>query len=191
MKMILASRSPRRIELLGRVFEQFDVMPADVDETLEPGTAPGDGVRMLAQRKARRLYGMHPHALVIGADTVVAAGDEILGKPADRADAVRMLRLLSGRTHTVYSGVALLSPHGERCFVERTQVEFYTLDAAAIEWYLGTGEPFDKAGAYGIQEKGALLVKGIQGDYCNVMGFPLARAVRAIRELTENSNRPI
>lgn len=180
MDLILASASPRRIELLRTITENFEIYPSNADETLPEGIAAAEAVELLAQCKCHQTFAEHPQATVIGADTVVAVDGCILGKPADRADAAHMLRMLSGKTHIVYTGVCIRSPKRETVFVEHTSVRFYPLDESAITWYLDTGEPFDKAGAYGIQQKGALLVQGIEGDYFNVMGFPLARIAREL-----------
>lgn len=183
MNIILASASPRRIELLGLLCDSFDVCPSDVDETVSGPCSPEEFVQTLACRKCRAVAEQHPDALVIGADTVVTVDGTILGKPHDREDAARMLRLLSGRTHTVYTGVALHSPLGSDRFSVGTQVMFYPLDEDTIRWYLDTGESFDKAGAYGIQGKGTLLIRGIEGDYFNVVGFPVSAVARRMKPL--------
>lgn len=165
----------------------FTAVSTDADESLREGTPPAAMVETLALRKAQAAAADHPQALVVGADTVVAIAGQVLGKPRGREDAARMLRLLSGNTHAVYTGVALLSPFGREVFHACTRVRFYPLSGRMIDWYLNTGEPFDKAGAYGIQQKGALLVEGIEGDYFNVMGFPLAQAARKIGRMLENT----
>ena len=174
-EVILASGSPRRQELLQLVIDHFEVYVSDVDETLPEGIAPCDAVEMLALRKAQTVADLRPHALVIGADTVVAVEGQILGKPRDDDQAAEMLRILSGRTHQVYTGVAICEKSASSVFSCCTQVEFAPLTEAEIDWYLSTGEPFDKAGAYGIQGYGARFVKGITGDYFNVMGLPVNR----------------
>lgn len=174
-EVILASGSPRRQELLQLVIDHFEVCVSDVDETLPEGIAPRDAVEMLAQRKAQTVAELRPHALVIGADTVVAVEGRILGKPRDDEQAAEMLRMLSGRTHQVYTGVAVCEKNESNVFSCCTQVEFALLSEAEIDWYLSTGEPFDKAGGYGIQGYGARFVKGISGDYFNVMGLPVNR----------------
>lgn len=163
----------------------FTILATDADESLPEGTPPAGMVEALALRKAQAAAAEHAQALIIGADTVVAIAGQVLGKPHGREDAARMLRLLSGKTHEVYTGVALICPFGREVFHERTRVHFFPLSERMIDWYLDTGEPFDKAGAYGIQQKGALLVEGIEGDYFNVMGFPLARAARKIGRMLE------
>ena len=156
MKIILASNSPRRRDLMSKAGLEFEVIPAECEEIAEPGATP--------------------------ADTVVAVGDTILGKPRDREDAFSMLKALSGREHCVYTGVALLSldQRVNESFVSCTKVKFYDLTDREIEEYINTGEPFDKAGAYGIQGKGGLLVEGISGDYNNVVGLPVAELVRKL-----------
>ena len=183
MEIILASQSPRRIELLRRIIPDFRVLPSGEEETLPHAMLPGEMVEYLAENKARAVCRRNPGALVVGADTVVALENEALGKPRDRADAQRMLERLSGKVHHVYTGVALISPEGRRVFHSCTDVEFYPLAPELIGWYLDTGEPFDKAGAYGIQEKGALLVRRIVGDYFGVMGLPVAEVFRQMSDL--------
>ena len=183
METILASGSPRRRELLQYICPEYTVLPADIDETPPAGTAPEAVGEVTARRKAEHVAKAHPNALIIAADTVVVAEGEVLGKPVDAADAARMLRLLSGSEHRVYTGVCLRCGGRERCFTQCTRVWFYPLTEAEIEAYLATGEPFDKAGAYGIQGYGCALVERIEGDYFNVMGLPAARLKREIGEI--------
>jgi septum formation protein len=178
MRLILASQSPRRaqlVKLLG--IADVTIMPCDVDETLEWPT-PEATVTELALRKARALLGNAGlDSLILAADTIVVLGEAILGKPTDADDAIRMLGTLSGRTHTVYTGVALIdtSTKEEVHFVEHTDVTFRTLVSEEIAAYVATGAPLDKAGAYGIQEDfGAVFVSRIDGDYYNVVGLPLS-----------------
>lgn len=186
MKIILASNSPRRRDLMEKAGLEFKVIPAECEEIAEPGATPADTVRALAMQKAgwvaENKASEYKDTLVIGADTVVAVGDTILGKPRDKEDAFSMLKALSGKEHCVYTGVALLSPDQKinESFVSCTKVKFYDLTDWEIEEYINTGEPFDKAGAYGIQGKGGLLVKGISGDYNNVVGLPVAELVRKL-----------
>lgn len=180
--VVLASASPRRRQLLETLFAQFLVFPAPDDEQA-PALPPPQLPLFLAQKKCRAVAGRFPDSLVIGADTIVAAQGEILGKPKDRADAARMLRMLSGQTHTVYTGVCCTYHGFSRSFCEGTEVEFYPLTEEEIDWYLDTGEPFDKAGAYGIQGYGATLVKRICGDFYNVMGLPVARLKKELQNL--------
>lgn len=186
MKIILASNSPRRRDLMSKAGLEFKVIPAECEEHVAPGAAPADTVTSLARQKAKWVAenkaSEYKDALVIGADTVVAVGDTILGKPRDKEDAFSMLKALSGREHCVYTGVALLSLDQKinESFVSCTKVKFYDLTDREIEEYINTGEPFDKAGAYGIQGKGGLLVEGISGDYNNVVGLPVAELVRKL-----------
>lgn len=171
--VILASQSPRRKELLGYLVPEFTVEVSGADELLPAGVGPGGAVILLAQRKARTIAEQHPHSLVIGADTMVAVGREILGKPRDATDAARMLGLLSGRSHQVYTGVALCLSGREKSFNCITEVEMAPMAPEEIVWYLSTGEALDKAGAYGIQGAASRFVRRISGDYFNVMGLPV------------------
>lgn len=180
MKTILASGSPRRRELLGMVTDEFEVHPMDADETLPKGMPVEIAAAFLADVKAQAAAKAFPEDLVIGCDTIVVYEDEIMGKPRNREDAFRMLRKLSGETHKVMTGVALYLNGKSTTFTSETSVTFYPLTDAEIEQYLDTGEPFDKAGAYGIQGKGALLVRGIEGDYFNVVGLPVAELSRTL-----------
>lgn len=187
MKLVLASNSPRRRQLMGLAGFSCEVMATDVDETLGSGIGAGEAVLALAKKKSAaavaRLFASEPAepVIVIAADTLVSLGGEILEKPNGRADAFRMLRALSGNRHTVFTGVcvARLEPGrgkvAETAFVESAGVEFRELSDADISAYIETGEPFDKAGAYGVQEKGALLVAGVFGDFYTVVGLPLCR----------------
>jgi len=176
--ILLASASPRRKELLALAGLEFDAVPSQAEEVLPPGFSPEQCAARLAAVKAEDVARHHPNALIIAADTIVAAGGQILGKPRDEADAARMLRLLSGREHRVITGVCLRKNTAKRIFSQVTSVRFYTLGEDEIEAYVQTGEPMDKAGAYGIQGKGALLVESIAGDYFNVVGLPIARLMR-------------
>ena len=187
--MILASQSPRRRELLGAAGFELTVVPASIDETRRPGEAPVALVERLARQKAAavaaQLAPEGPAEPLVAADTIVWTDDgAVLGKPADDADAARMLRALSGRTHHVSTGVCLVAPGGgRRSFVETTDVEFWELTDAQVEAYVASGEPADKAGAYGIQGAGRMLVRAIRGDYENVVGLPVARLVRELAQL--------
>ena len=182
-QLILASQSPRRQELLRRIgVDDFTVLATDSDESYDPRWSPEELVSRLSARKAAaaaRAAG--PDALVIAADTMVFLDDRRLGKPADEADAFGMLSALSGREHTVRTGVTVRRGEVVRTEVEATAVRFRGLTAEEIRRYIATGEPMDKAGAYGIQERGALLVEGIRGDYFNVMGLPVLRLARMLR----------
>lgn len=181
MKLILASRSPRRAEILQHAGFAFDVVPANVDESRLPRESAPHYVRRLAlskaQHAAEHVARKGHHAIVIGADTVVVMGGKILGKPQDLASARRMLCLLSGRTHTVLTGLALVQlPGGAiKIHVEKTRVRFAKMSAKEIDGYLLTGEPYHKAGAYAIQGIGGRYVTRVEGCYFNVVGLPLAR----------------
>ena len=186
MKFILASQSPRRKELLSRVVSDFDVRVSHVEEVVPAGLQPQEVVMYLAKIKAEavaqelRLEQPAQRFAVIGADTVVALDHQIMGKPKDRADCVRMLSALSGREHAVYTGVAVVVDGRTESFYERTAVRFLQLSDEEINWYASLDEPYDKAGAYGIQGYGSLLVEGICGDYFNVMGLPVASLRRRL-----------
>jgi len=179
----LASASPRRKELLRLAGLDFDVLAPQVEETLPPGFPPEQCAEYLAAIKADDVARLRPGHLVIGADTIVVIDGQILGKPNDAEDAARMLRLLSGREHRVITGVCLRTSVCARTFSQETLVRFYPLRADEIEAYIQTVEPMDKAGAYGIQGKGALLVESIAGDYFNVVGLPIARLMRELRAM--------
>jgi septum formation protein len=189
--MILASASPRRLELLGSVGISCEVCPADVDETPCPGETPTALVLRLARAKAWHVHatrGLAAGEELLAADTIVWMDGVALGKPRDAADARLMLGILSGRTHHVSTGVCILAgrrgePPEERSFVETSDVSFYELDEAQIDAYAQSGEGLDKAGAYAIQGSGLLLVRGICGDYETIVGLPLARVVRELATL--------
>ena len=184
MSLILASASPRRRELLSLITDQFTVIPAKGEETADKTLPPNLLVQELAKQKAAEVAATHPQDTVIGADTLVFFGAEIMGKPTDQNDAKRMLELLSGNTHTVITAVAIAQDGNvTKVFAEETKVEFFPLTDREITSYIATGEPMDKAGAYVIQDKGALLVKGITGDYYNVMGLPVGRLYRQLKAL--------
>jgi septum formation protein len=172
VRLVLASGSPRRREILSLLGLDHEVRPSEVDETLRPGEGPAEAARRLAVEKVYASVGMEPE-LVLGADTLVVLGTEILGKPTDQADAIRMLLRLQGRDHEVYTGLALRQGDRVVADVAVTRVWFRSLDAAECEEYVGSGEPLDKAGAYGIQGLGAALVQRIEGEYFNVMGLPV------------------
>ncbi|HJV30800.1 MAG TPA: Maf family protein [Bacillales bacterium] len=181
--LILASSSPRRKELLENLHLSFDIFSSDVDESYDPNLSPAEVVMELADRKARAVFNQHPHAFVIGSDTIVVLDGKILGKPTNEADAINMLNMLSGRQHEVYTGVSILSPENSTHFYERTEVLFWELTDEEIKAYVQSGEPFDKAGAYGIQQLGSMLVKKINGDYFAVVGLPLSRTIRELRKV--------
>ena len=181
MALILASQSPRRKVLMGFITTEFTVDVSTEEEKAEEGLAPAELVTSLALQKAKAVAARHPGDVVIGCDTVVAVGDRILGKPKSEDDAADMLRLLSGKQHQVYTGVALVQDDREETFVSSTGVTFYPLEEELIQWYVSTGEPADKAGAYGIQGNGSVLVEGLEGDYFTVMGLPVARLYRELK----------
>ncbi|MBE6719358.1 MAG: septum formation inhibitor Maf [Ruminococcaceae bacterium] len=179
--IILASQSPRRRELLKYITNDFEVRVSDVDETLPDGISPSEAVVYLSGIKAQPFA--KENATVIGADTVVAIDGKILGKP-ENADAARdMLKELSGKTHSVFTGVTVIKDGKTHSFYEETRVTFHTLTDKEIDDYILTGEPLDKAGAYGIQGFGSLLVEGICGDYFNVVGLPVSRLNRLLMDI--------
>ena len=182
-QLILASQSPRRRALLRQIgVDDFTVLATDSDESYDPRWSPEELVSRLSARKAAAAAAQAgPDAIVIAADTMVFLDHERLGKPADGDDAFRMLSDLSGREHTVRTGVTVRRGDLSRTEVEATAVRFRPLTAEEIRRYIATGEPMDKAGAYGIQGLGALLVEGIRGDYFNVMGLPVLRLARMLR----------
>lgn len=178
--IILASASPRRKEILQLADLSFDIMPSDAEE-ITTKTEPQEVVMELASIKAKDIYERSDkQSMVVGADTVVAYKGQILGKPSDEGDARRMLSMLSGQTHEVYTGVCVIEDGQIKTFYEETKVTFYEISEDEIDRYIGTGEPMDKAGSYGIQGKAAVFIKGIEGDYYNVVGFPIARFLHEI-----------
>lgn len=179
--LILASSSPRRKELLSILQIPFEVKASDVDETFHSELAPQEVVINLAERKAKHVSKNDSSAIVIGADTIVVVAGEILGKPNSPTEAFEMLRKLSGSTHSVYTGVAIVSAVRTTTFYEKTDVTFWELTDEEIHSYISTGEPYDKAGSYGIQGFGSTLVKRISGDYFTVVGLPIARLVRELK----------
>ena len=189
MRLVLASRSPRRADLLTSAGYDFEVAPADIDERLLDGETPAAHVRRLAREKAARVARDHPGAIVLGADTVVVLDAVMLGKPADDADAASMLGRLSGRTHDVLTGVALHTRNAQRCDVDSTRVTFRELTAAEVAWYVGSGEPGGKAGAYAIQGRAARFVTRIEGSYTNVVGLPIALVDHLLREFLPDPPR--
>lgn len=183
-EIVLASQSPRRNELLRHAFFSFITVPSDADETLPQGISPGECTIVIAQRKVDDVKSrVAPGSLIIGADTIVSCAGKTLGKPRSEEEAREMLTLLSGRTHTVYTGLVLCQDDRTVSGYEATDVTFRKLTPEMISSYISTGEPMDKAGAYGIQEKGAFLVEKINGDYFNVMGLPLCRLGKMLEQL--------
>ena len=191
IKAVLASASPRRKELIGVIFNEVVIRPAPCDETLPEGIGAREAVEYLSKIKNEAASECASRdELIISADTVVSVDEKILGKPVDKDDARNMLRLLSGRLHQVYTGVTLSFNGRERTFSEKTDVEFFSLTEEEIEEYISSDEPYDKAGSYAIQGKASVLIKGINGDYFNVVGLPVARLKREIQAfigMIENS----
>jgi len=179
IQLVLASGSPRRVDLLRSVGLEFSTRPADIDESLLPGEPPEEYVLRLSAEKAGTVAG--DDAIVIGADTTVEVDGEILHKPVDDDDARRMLLLLSGRIHRVHTGVSVVRGDEVRRSLVTTQVEFSTLADTTIDWYIGTAEPIDKAGGYAIQGAGGALVTRIDGSVSNVIGLPLAETLELVR----------
>jgi len=180
-KLLLASSSPRRSQILEMIGWPFEVGAVEVDETLRDDESPRQYVSRLAAAKARASADVHSHRPIVAADTTVVVDEHILAKPADAGDAQRMLRMLQGRWHQVLTGVALISESGSEVDVEMTEVRFAPMSKGEIEWYVETREPMDKAGAYAIQGKGARFIEGIRGDYFNVMGLPVRLLYDLIR----------
>ena len=182
-RVLLASASPRRRELLDLVGIAHDVQPADIDETYRDGEEAAGHAERLAREKGEAIAARNPDAIVISADTIVVIDGLVLGKPRDEADAARMLSMLGGQTHVVLTAVAVTYRGHMRSGVESVRVTFRALDSERIGAYIATAEPMDKAGAYGIQGFGATLVERIDGDYFAVMGLPLARMVDLLQEI--------
>lgn len=186
-RMILASASPRRKELLEQAGVEFEIIPAVGEEVITDSLPQQAVLDLSAQKAAEVAAKVQGDAIVLGADTVVAFGGRILGKPKDEADAKQMLSMLSGNMHSVYTGVSIVvKQSGESrpySFYEETEVTMYPLTEEQIISYIRSGEPMDKAGAYGIQGKGAVFIEKIQGDYNNVVGLPIARVFRTLEEV--------
>lgn len=186
-KIILASASPRRRELLEQIGAVFEVCPAKGEEKITKSD-PGEAAEELSLAKCREVFqSLKEDGTVIGADTIVVLDGKILGKPSSGDEAIRMLSALRGRTHQVFTGVTVMSREGEKVqtvtFHESTQVSFYPMSDKEIEEYVLDGEPMDKAGAYGIQGKGAVFIREIQGDYNNVVGLPVARLYQELKNM--------
>lgn len=183
MRIILASTSPRRQELLRQMgITDFIVIPPKGEEKLSQQGTPYQAVEALSRQKAEEIASTHPDDVVIGADTVVALNRTIFGKPDNAEDAIATLTILSGRTHTVYTGVTVCYQGISQTTYEQTQVRFRTLTHQEICAYVATGEPLDKSGSYGIQGMGALLIADISGDYCNVVGLPISCLGQMLRQ---------
>ena len=180
-KLVLASGSARRAEILERAGWPHEIIVAGIDETVLPNEEAAAYVQRLARTKAETVASRLSEGMVLGADTTVVVADQILGQPVDEADARRMLRLLNAKWHDVLTGVAVVRVGGEtRVAYEKTRVRFAEMSDTEIDWYIATGEPFGKAGAYGIQGKASLFIEEIEGDYFNIMGLP----IRLVYELT-------
>lgn len=188
-KLVLASSSPRRAEILKAIRWPFEVVAANIDESRFPSEAAVSYVRRLAQTKAETVAKRLPSGLVLGADTVVLVNEEILGQPSDSDDARRMLKLLSGRWHEVLTAVALARAGAGADQImldhETTRVRFAAMSVAEIDWYVATGEPMDKAGAYAVQGSAALFIEEIQGDYFNIVGLPVRLVYKLVRKIQE------
>ncbi len=178
---ILASQSPRRRELLSMLGLDFQIETADIDETMDPSLSVEDAVADVCRRKAEAVAQSHPDKLIVSADTIVVVEETILGKPHDAEEAKAMLRLLSGRDHTVMTAFCLLKDGVAQTHVEKTRLHFRPLSEDEIAAYVSTGSPLDKAGAYGIQDQAAIFVQALEGDYYNVMGLPLCSLVTFLR----------
>ncbi len=188
MNVVLASASPRRKMILENAGFDVTVRVSEADETLPDGISPEKAVEYLAKVKANAVE-KNKDELIIAADTVVVLDGKILGKPGDENEARKMLSSLSGRRHTVFTGVCIIYNEKEEIFSDRTEVEFYFLSDEEISEYIKTGEPMDKAGAYGIQGRGSLFVKGIEGDFFNVMGLPVALINRKLRDFLPKKDK--
>ncbi|MDQ5987712.1 MAG: dTTP/UTP pyrophosphatase [Syntrophus sp. SKADARSKE-3] len=184
-RLILASASPRRAELLKYAGLEFDIIPGHIDETLDPQESPEEHVWRLSREKADVVGISHPEAWVLGADTIVVIDGDILGKPTDQPEAKRMLNRLSGRVHEVYTGFSLMNSETATLISKtvRSLVSFCPIAADEMAWYTGTPEPYDKAGGYAVQGMGAFFIKEINGSYTNVMGLPLCEVVDTMRQL--------
>lgn len=180
---VLASKSPRRAELMRYITPDFEILPAGCGEALPDGIDPFEAPEFLAVQKALDVCKKRPDSLVIGCDTVVILDNQIMGKPKDKEDAFRMLKALSGRVHTVVSGVCICFKGKTLSFTQKTQVEFYDIPDEDILEYIRKSNPLDKAGSYGIQDEGGLFVKGISGDHYNVIGLPLARLNQELKKI--------
>ena len=178
---ILASQSPRRKELLSMLGLEFEIITADIDETMDPAFSAQEAVAEVCRKKAQAVGQAHPGRLIVAADTIVVVDRTILGKPHTEEEAKAMLRSLSGRSHTVMTGFCLWKDGQFETHVEQTHLRFRDLSDAEIAAYVATGSPMDKAGAYGIQDQAAIFVEALDGDYYNVMGLPLCSLVKCLR----------
>lgn len=181
--IILASQSPRRIQLMQEAGFDFTSIPANTEETYPLELPPAKVAEYLAHQKAAHVFQSNQDKIIIGADTIVVYNNQILGKPKDSDDAFHMLSLLSGKTHSVFTGVCMLSKDKKIIFTEETKVSFFPLTDKEIYHYIDSGEPFDKAGAYAIQGNAKYFVKEIHGDFYNVVGLPIARLKRELTNI--------
>lgn len=184
-KLILASGSPRRVEILNSVGWEFEKHAADVDESLCDGEASEDYVVRLAREKAESVAAKFPDSIVLGADTTVVIGGEILGKPVDMDDARQMLRMLSGNWHEVLTGIAVVESGATRVALQRTRVKFIEMTHEEIEFLAAEGDPLDKAGAYAVQAQAALFIEKVEGEYWNVVGLPINLVYKLIMQKGE------
>lgn len=182
--IILASGSPRRRELLGLAGLSFEVMAATFDEDSVPLTEPSEYTKILSEQKALEIARQYPDHMVIGADTIVVIDEQILGKPSSKSDAMRMMKLLSGRTHRVFTGFCLACLSEQIIFTDSvvTDVTFKSLSDEEIAWYANTDEPYDKAGAYAVQGAGVFMIDSINGSYTNVIGLPVSTVLSRLME---------
>ena len=185
-RFIVASASPRRKEILENAGYVFEVIPSDADESIDSELSPCETVVSLACRKAQSVAEKNSDAVVFGCDTVVVSDGVILGKPKDKADAFSTLKMLSGKTHEVITGVCITENGKSESFYEVTKVTFYTLSDETIESYIDTNEVYDKAGSYGIQGFGSVLVNKIEGDYFSVVGLPISKTARVLSKFGIN-----
>ena len=179
-KLILASGSPRRSEILDSVGWEFSKHPPEIDESERPGESPEDYVIRLAKEKAEVVASLYPGSTILAADTTVVIDGQIIGKPVDHDDAKRMIRLLAGNWHEVLTGVAVVNDGETRSAIERTRVKFHEMNDAEINFLALRGDPLDKAGAYAVQAQAALFIEGIEGDYWNVVGLPISLVYRLV-----------
>jgi nucleoside triphosphate pyrophosphatase len=183
MRLVLASMSPRRADLLRAAGFNFEIFPVSLDERFDPGETPDEYVARLAEAKARAAAGAAADAILLGADTTVVFRGQILGKPVDPVDAARMLHQLSGHVHEVLTGICLLMGERSLVHVETTRVKVAPLTEAEIGWYVGSAEPLDKAGGYAVQGLGSRFIEGIEGSYSNVVGLPIGSVYTLLKEL--------
>lgn len=190
MNLILASASPRRKELLSSAGFSYEVHPAEIDEKIPDGTKSDEVAEILARQKAEAVLEKYPASVVLGSDTVVVLDGKILGKPHSEREAFKMLRSLSGKEHSVCTGVCVCSSEKTLSFTSRARVKFFELSDNVIRAYISTGEPMDKAGAYGAQGIGSMLVEKIDGDFFTVMGLPIAQSARLLAQFDVQGTLP-